>query len=195
MRYVILSALFCLLLVSCSKNESKLDESKSAPPSSAPGTVSGHLAWQAPDGWVVETPSSAMRMAQFRLPGQAGAEEDASAVVFYFHGEGGSVQANIDRWYTQITQPDGRPSKDAAKVTKKTVNGLQQTRVDVSGTYQQMTTPMGPVSAEKPNYRMLAAVIETSSGPWFVKLTGPENTVAHWEKSYYEFLDSVRMES
>jgi hypothetical protein len=67
---------------------------------------------------------------------------------------------------------------------------LQQTLVDVTGTFQQSTTPMGPVSEEKPNFRMLGAVIETPAGPWFVKLIGPERTVERWKESFFEFMRS-----
>jgi hypothetical protein len=43
----------------------------------------------------------------------------------------------------------------------------------------------------KKNFRMLAAIAETTSGPWFFKLTGPEKTVANWEPSFEKFLDSI----
>jgi hypothetical protein len=39
-----------------------------------------------------------MRVAQYQLPAAEGDTEAASLVVFYFGaGEGGSVQANLDR--------------------------------------------------------------------------------------------------
>ena len=100
-----------------------------------------------------------------------------------------------NRWYEQFVQPDGRPSSAVAKVNKAEHNGLQQTTVDVSGTFSQTTTPMGPKSEEKPNFRMLGGVIETPIGPWFVKLIGPERTVARWEKSFYEFMKSFRADA
>ncbi|MEJ2719929.1 MAG: hypothetical protein P8181_02140 [bacterium] len=112
--------------------------------------------------------------------------------MFHFPGAGGSVQANLDRWYEQFIQPNGRPSAEAAKVKTSEHNGLEQTTVDLSGTFLQTTTPMGPQSEEKPDYRMLAGVIETPSGPWFVKVIGPAKTVAHWEKSFYEFMASIK---
>jgi hypothetical protein len=139
------------------------------------------LEWTAPGGWVEEKPQYEIPTAQYRLPKIEGDMEDAVAAVFHFRGAGGTVDANLNRWYGQFVQPDGRPSAEAAKVKTAERNGLKQTTVDLSGTFVQSTTPMGPVSAEKPNYRMLAGVIETASGPWFIKITGPEKTVAHWE--------------
>ena len=53
--------------------------------------------------------------------------------------------------------------------------------VDVSGTYKDM--PGGPFAGgktiERPDYRMLAAIIETAeSGSFFLKFYGPAATVA-----------------
>jgi hypothetical protein len=46
-------------------------------------------------------------------------------------------------------------------------------------------------STPKPGYRMKAAVVETPGGPYFVKLTGPEKTVARWDASFTAFLRSI----
>ena len=62
-------------------------------------------------------------------------------LFFFGPGQGGSAEQNVERWTGQFTQPDDKPSKDAAVVTIRTVNGLKQTSVDVAGTYKPM--PMG----------------------------------------------------
>jgi hypothetical protein len=133
-----------------------------------------------------------MRLSQYRLDRADGDAEDAVCYVSHFPGGGGGVESNLHRWYEQFVQPDGRPTASVAKVNKAEHHGFQQTTMDVSGTFQQSTTPMGPVGEEKPGFRMLGAVIETPGGPWFVKLVGPERTVARWEKSFHEFMRSFR---
>ncbi len=154
---------------------------------------SGSISWTVPGGWVEEAPSSSMRKAQFRLPKLENDPEDATVVVFYFGpGQGGGVMANIQRWVGQFTQADGSSAGDMAKISSATVNELKQTTVDVSGTYLFQMTPMSPVTTEKPNFRMLAAVVEHSGGPWFVKMTGPKNTIDSWEKSFKEFMNSIK---
>lgn len=187
-RLTVLLILLCF--VACGKNgePSQHDES-------LPLIETGSLTWSAPDGWIEEELGSEMRLAQYRLPKVEGDDADAKAYVFHFPGSGGSVEANLNRWYGQFIQPDGKSSASVAKINKADHNGLRQTTVDLSGTFRQSTTPMGPTSAERPNYRMLAGVIETSAGPWFVKLLGPERTVSHWESSFYEFMKSFRPES
>ena len=82
------------------------------------------LKFDAPQGWVAKAPGSSMRVAEFTLPKVAGDAEDAALAIFFFGGQGGSVQANLDRWIGQMTQPDGRPSKDLAKTTKISPRGL-----------------------------------------------------------------------
>jgi len=180
-------ALFLTFAVACGQTQ---EPAKGGQPVS-PAKFNA-LAWTAPEGWIEEKPSSGMRLAQYRLSKVEGDEEDAVCYVSHFPGTGGSVEANLNRWYEQFAQPDGRPSSAAAKVNKAKHHGFQQTTVDVSGTFSQTTTPMGPVSEEKPNFRMLGGVIETPLGPWFVKLVGPELSVARWEKSFYEFMKSFR---
>jgi hypothetical protein len=131
-----------------------------------------------------------MRKAQYALPKADGDSEDGELAVFYFGlGQGGSVEGNIDRWIGQISQPDGSPSKDKAKISKKEVSGMAVTRVDVSGTY---SGGMMSNAAPRAGYRMLAAVVETPEGPWFFKLTGPEKTVAKWADSLNQFIDDLK---
>src|SRR5215831_10547195 len=106
---------------------------------------SGDLRFKSPDGWVTEKASSTMRVAQYKLPKAEGDKEDASLVLYYFGAtQGGTPQANIDRWISQMQQPDGSDSKTKAKTETVTVNGLKVTTVDVTGTY---TAEMAPGSA------------------------------------------------
>jgi hypothetical protein len=79
----------------------------SAAPIQAPAG-SGPLVFTPQAGWTVEKPTSAMRKAQYLLPHAEKDTEDASLVVFFFSGQGGTPQANIDRWTQQFEQPDGR---------------------------------------------------------------------------------------
>jgi hypothetical protein len=151
----------------------------------------GELHFKAPDGWLTEKPSSNMRAAQYKLPKAEGDSDDASLVLYYFGAtQGGSSQANIDRWISQIQQTDGGPSKEKAKTETTTVNGLKVTTVDVSGTYTAEMAPGSGSSHNDANYRLRAAVIETPKGNYFLKLVGPAKTVGHWEQSVTDFVKS-----
>lgn len=155
------------------------------------GQRGGELRYRAPEGWVIEPPTSSMRAAQFRLPKAEGDTEDASLVLYYFGSDqGGSVRDNIDRWLSQIQQPDGSSSNDKAKSETMTPNGLKVTMIDVVGIYTAETSPGSGKRLNKPNYRLRAAVVETPKGNYFLKLVGPEKTVNRWDRAFREYVKS-----
>lgn len=150
------------------------------------------LRYSVPQSWERVPASSDMRAAQYRIPGaSAAADDDAEVVLFYFgQGQGGTTEANLERWYGQFTQPDGKPSRDAARMTKRTVNGLQVTAVNLSGTYTAQMRP-GEGAKPRPDTRMLAAAIEGAHGPWFFRIVGPEATVAAAAPDFDQLLLSL----
>ena len=150
------------------------------------------LTYTAPAGWKPVATSSAMRVAQYVVLRAAGDPADAELVVYYFGGSGGTVEANIERWVGQMQQPDGRPSSAVTKRQSRSVNGMKVTLIDVPGTYVAEVTPGAAERHNSPNFHLRAAVIETSNGPYFIKLTGPAKTVAAAEKSFEAFLTSVK---
>lgn len=157
-------------------------------PSNSPSTTT--LRFKSPPEWVTEQPSSKARVAQLRLPKADGDKEDGQLVIYYFGPtSGGSVAANIERWIGQMEQPEGATPK-TPKTESLTVNGLKVSTVDVSGTY---TAEMSPGSTEHhndPDYRMRAAVVETPAGFYYLKLVGPQKTVARWNSSIDTFIQS-----
>jgi hypothetical protein len=150
------------------------------------------ITYSVPEGWISETPSSSMRKAQFKLPGE-GESENAEMAVFNFPGTGGSVAANLNRWYGQFKQPDRSATRGHAEKKKIEVGDLSVTIVYVTGTFLQSTSPMmtGPVE-EKTNFALLAAIVDLSSGPWFFKAVGPEETIDHWRKSFDSFVKTFK---
>lgn len=158
----------------------------------APAAAAGELHFAAPDGWVAETPTSRMRKAQFRLPGESGdAADDGSLVVFKFGGGGGGVDANVERWMAQFEQPGGGATKDATKRETREVNGLEAHFVDIPGTYVAETTPGSGERVRHEGWRMLAAVLIDGDDGWFLKLVGPDATLARWRASFEAYVASA----
>jgi len=62
--------------------------------------------------------------------------------------------------------------------------------VDVSGTYKDAPGPFAK-AVERPGYRMLAAVIETPDGNYFIKFYGPKQTVADHAKAFHAMLGGM----
>ena len=158
----------------------------------SPAVAVSNLTFSAPADWVVETPSSSNRQAQYKLLRAGNDPEDAELALYYFPGGGGTPQANIDRWIGQFHKADGSPASDTSKVVHKDINGIAVITLDVSGNYEGSMMPMQQAAKPKTDFRMLAAIVETGSGPWFFKLTGPAKTVAKWQSSFDVFLNSIR---
>ncbi len=137
------------------------------------------LKWTAPAGWKAENGARPMRAATYIVG-------DAECVVYFFgQGQGGSIQANIERWKNQF---QGGPE---GKTGKRTIHGLAVTILDVSGAYNGMTGPGSGGAASKPGYRMLAAIVENPGGNVFFKFTGPAKTIAANQQKFDQMLGSV----
>jgi hypothetical protein len=156
----------------------------------APNSVAG-LSWTVPEAWQTgaERP---MRAATYLIGPESGEADGAECAVFYFGtGQGGDVDANVERWIAQFEQPDGSASEKAAKTSQLEVDGLNVTRVEVTGTYTASMGPMSGAKTNKENYQLLGAIVEGPQGAVFFKLTGPEQEVGGARSSFDAMLKSV----
>ena len=150
------------------------------------------LRWTAPAGWKSEAPRP-MRAATYSVAPAPGDEAAGEVVINYFgSGQGGSVDANIERWKGQVHGSDGKPA--TAAVAKRTVRGITMTTIDASGAYSGMGGPMMTSPKAVPGYRLLGAIVEGPSGNVFVKLTGPANTVAANQQKFDQLLGSFQLD-
>lgn len=127
-----------------------------------------------------------MRKASFVVPRAAGDSEDAEITVFYFGpGQGGSIDANVDRWVKQF----GEVKPSDVKRADREANGLRQHTVELeSGAF----TGMGG-GKPKENFGLIGGIVETPSGAYFFKLTGPSKTVKQAKPDFYKLLDSIKV--
>ena len=154
---------------------------------------SGTLQFTAPPAWKSRPAASSMRVVEFVVPRVAGDAEDGEVIVYFFGGSGGSVDANIERWVGQFRTASGAPLKMPTRAASA-VGNLKITEVDVSGTYVAEVKPGSAERFNKPNFRMRAAVVETPKGPYFVKFTGPAQTVARAGGAFDQFIKSLRFQ-
>jgi hypothetical protein len=143
--------------------------------------------WTPPAAWK-STGTTSMRAATYPVAPAPGDKEGAECAVYFFgSGQGGSVQANVDRWEGQFKAPGGKPAP--AKVNKIDVHGLPVTTIDVSGEYSGMAGP-GASPVLVTGYRLLGAIIEGPGGNVFIKFTGPAKTMAANQSKFQQLLDS-----
>lgn len=153
--------------------------------------ASGGLSLSAPAGWKRVPPKSAIVETEFSIPAEGEGEQPGRMTVM---GAGGSVAANVDRWYGQFSQPDGSATKDKAVTKTLKLAGCTVTMVDIPGTYKDQ--PGGPFaggkSVDRPNYRMLAAIVETADqGSYFLKFYGPAATVAKHADGFRAMIEGM----
>ena len=142
--------------------------------------------FQRPEKWESVETASAMRKAQLKIND---AEKKTSAEIVFFHfgaGGGGGLQANIDRWYRQFegTREAIKARSEEAKVGKHKI-----TYVQAEGTFNS-GMPGGPTTPMK-DYALRGAIIESSEGDVFVKLTGPAALVKASEADFKKMVESA----
>lgn len=161
-----------------------------SPVSSAEATVA--VTWADPPEWKRSEKVNPMRKATYLVPRAGGDKEDGELGVFYFGpGQGGAVEANVDRWIKQF--PDAKV--EDVKRADRSVNGLVAHTVEIdSASFNASSMGMPqPKAQPKPGYGLLGAIVETPAGPYFFKLTGPKATVAGAKKPFDKLLESVRV--
>lgn len=190
----------CFSLVACKKNPepepmpSLLTQGGSAPAPAAPADSTPPAAlplgvtWEDPSDWQRVTLNNPMRKATYRVPRTGNDKEDGELAVFYFGpGQGGSIEANVERWIKQFSgiQPDD------VKRADRSAHGLRQHTVEIEkGTFSS-GMPGGP-ARPKENFGLLGGIVVAPSGPYFFKLTGPSATVRAARESFLKLLDSVK---
>lgn len=128
-----------------------------------------------PVTWVASAPSSSMRVAQYAIPAAKVTDAGELAVFFFPPNQGGSRDANIQRWTSQFTGANGQAV--VPKVSTESNGGLQVTLVELQGTYAR-GVGMGPTGGAKPNQTLLVAMVETAVGRITLQMYGPSKTIS-----------------
>ncbi len=180
---MVLSA--AVALVGCSKKSG--EGANSALLGKSNGSVAG-LKWGVPSRWMAQG-DRPMRAATYAIPPAQGDSDAAECAVFYFgNDQGGTVDANIDRWVGQFEQASA-PNRGT-----KDVGGMKVTTVAISGAYLAPSGPMMMPTGKKDNYRLLGAIVEGPQGSVFFKLTGPQKTVEASSAEFDALIGSIQKE-
>jgi hypothetical protein len=148
-----------------------------------------HITWVDPPAFKRVPPSNPMRKASFIVPRAPVDSEDGELTVFYFGpGQGGSIDANVDRWVKQF----GEVKPADVKRADREANGLHQHTVELeSGTFSGGMS-MGGASKPKDHYGLVGGIVESPSGAYFFKMTGPSKTIKQAKPDFYKLLDSIK---
>ncbi len=153
----------------------------------------GKITLKAPQQWKKEKPKSSIVEYEFSAPADAKEGDEKARITIM--GSGGTIEANIERWYGQFEQPGGKSTKDVAKVEKFEAGGQTVHFVDIPGSFKD-TMGAGPFSGAKPvlreNHRMLGAIIVTKDGGnYYVKITGNKDVLEKLSEGFKKSLKEL----
>ncbi|MEO5617558.1 MAG: hypothetical protein ABIS67_07280 [Candidatus Eisenbacteria bacterium] len=140
--------------------------------------------WVVPRSWIRQI-SGGMRLATYIVPGTTTATDAECAVYHFGPGQGGGIEANLDRWsgeFESIDRQDGRRSE---------ISGLKLATIELSGTFAGHTMQPGKATGPRPKWGMLGAIVGGPKGDVFFKLTGPAATIDHAKPAFEEMLSSL----
>jgi len=139
-----------------------------------------------PENWEWIESTSQMRKAELKVVDTK--NRFKAEVVFYHFGPGsaGGTQANVDRWFRQFEEPR---EKINAKSDEMTIGKHKVTYVSAEGTYKSGMP--GAAQTPMPNYALLAAIIESSEGSVFVKMTGPKELTRSATADFKKMVESA----
>lgn len=146
----------------------------------------------APAAWTMVPPATDKRLVQFKIttPGEG---MTAEVIVYYFgKGDGGTAEANIERWQGQFVGTKDHPV--IPTVNRFESNGMTVTTAELHGAYAR-GIGVGPVGVPKPDQTLLAAVVETPEGNLIIQLHGKAASVSAQKESFLSFVRSIRGET
>jgi hypothetical protein len=146
--------------------------------------------FQAPAAWKTVPTTSQMRRATLKIDPLEGDDFPGELVVYAFPGGVGTVNANIDRWQKQFKDKDGNPPK----IETKTVKGknVEVTRAETSGHYFPAQFGGRP-EPDRPDARLLGAIVLTDQAAYVIKLVGPNKTLTKLSPDFDELLTTIEV--
>ncbi len=144
----------------------------------------------APPDWLSQPPSSQMRLAEFATPPADGAEPGEVVVYFFGQGQGGTVEANAERWKAQFFDDAGNNVEPAIRRLNDTT--FPTTTVELRGRYSRNVGMVGGEEDAKPDQVLLAAIVETPQGSLFLQLHGPSASVDAQRDAFLRFVSRIR---
>jgi len=153
----------------------------------------GSVRMEAPKEWKQVKPRFP-QMVQYEFNAPADAKEGEAPVRITIMASGGGLQGNLERWYGQFSQADGKATKDVAKVEEIEVEGPKVHFVKITGTYAGGMMPGGRPVQPKPNHQLTSGIIETEKeGTFFITAIGPIEECEKLTQGFKEMLTKMKV--
>ena len=146
------------------------------------GSSQPRLTWSLPSNWQ-ELPAGGMRVASFSAKGKNGKLADVSIVPLV--GSAGGILGNVNRWRSQVGQPDA---------TEEELVRMAQT-VEIAGQQAQFFEIVGTSQDPESKTIILGAILNRNGTTWFFKMTGSAMVVTDQKPIFLDFLKSLKFET
>ena len=155
----------------------------------------GPLSLEVPADWQTQKPASSMRLGEIIVPAKDKDAEALTIVAYHFPRQGGSVDANVKRWFAQFEYPHGKSPESLEKREDIRVGEVTITLVETTGTYRDRGPMMRGQAVAKPDSMLLGAIIPNEAGPYFWKFVGPQKDLAEQRDNFRKAVLSVKFQN
>lgn len=142
------------------------------------------LTWTLPEGWKESATPDPMGMRLLDL--RFGPNQEGECYISLMPGPAGGLEANVNRWRTQMGQTP-YTADEIAKLPKKPFFNRDATFVAFDGDFKGFGA-----EAAKTGYRMLGLIHSADQATIFVKLTGPKALVEQNTAAFDAFCLSIK---
>jgi len=138
--------------------------------------------------WKQQTPKfKAIVDYEFEVPAGDDKSDNARVTV----GGANKVDEVFAYWKAQYAQPDRIATAERSSIKEIKIAGQVVHLIDITGTYRGNDYRKEP---SRPNARLLGAIVVTEKlGRYFVKMYGPNTTVAANEEAFMEMVQSLEV--
>ncbi|MFO1485775.1 MAG: hypothetical protein U1F71_20605 [Verrucomicrobiaceae bacterium] len=142
------------------------------------------LTWTVPEGWSENATPDPMGMRLLDL--RFGPNQEGECYISLMPGSAGGLDANVNRWRTQMGQAAYTPD-EIAKLPKKPFFNREATYVAFDGDFKGFGAEQA-----KTGYRLLGLIHSAEQATIFVKLTGPKGLVEQNAAAFDAFCQSIK---
>jgi hypothetical protein len=132
----------------------------------SPSQHSLPFTYEVPEGWT-EAPANSLRLINLVPAGDPRAE----CYVTILPGDGGGVNANINRWREQMSL-EPYTEEEFAALPKRTLLGVEAVYVEFEGLYTGMSGDQS-----EPNYKLAGLILPLNNSGMFIKMLGPKDVI------------------
>lgn len=134
-----------------------------------------------PAGWQERPPASEFVQAEFALDGPGGPAR------LTLSSAGGGIEANLERWRGQLTPGPNDPPPQQSTVS---VDGREAVVLELTGEFRDQFSGGVPQA----DWSLLGAIIPTGPANFFLKLTGPRETVTAHRQAFRRVVETARLD-